>query len=562
MPTKTNAAAYHAGTTLTVKTIVRSAALLMLLLTALSCSLLPSQTAALTIGLLPGDTPSYNVAAQFFKNGWRISETPLGTSTVDGESWDSFKIPGDATDILIVLKDSTSKSLYFAPLLPGQTSYEVDYWISYEDYFGTIPSKIRYGVSPAAAQTLADLGNVTVDFSQAPYFLFQVSNTAGSDISINYASQGDKVWLITSNSISQIIHDQESAFFYENEGQAHGTSAPLFIYCQPNDYTLSSTAELSFTEVTRALMPDLINYLVPSGSADTMYAITTNSHSIYKVNPLAGSAVLLKQMPLQNIMKLVYSAPDNTLYGYTTNSATLLAYNLNTDAAQTSVFGSGTGKGIDVDPAARRIYACAGNTLYILDQDTFAVLGSGSLGSGTKGDISLNRADHTIYCSDTYAIDKFSVAGDVVSNTGKKYDSMDYYGGFILSHGGSQITYASIGTGVRIVDTAGMTVNSTWYLSGYPGRSVFSTDDSAVYASNSDPFVYRAVADDFSQLQKYYFPAEQYFTNSDDTVLAGFLESDDYSFYFLDITKPGTVIKAAAVGKYVPAQAVPGIYGP
>lgn len=501
----------------------------------------------LSLGQFPGDKSSYHIYADFWNDSTFISETDLGISKPTGLTISNFSLPAGTSKFGIYLFDPQSLNsdpLYFDfySVKSSNKSYGSYYWIDYQGYFNTSPRIIRYGISEQAETKISNLSDLNIDFRKAPYFLYNYANLGGSLLNASYSSIGDGIWVHFESSIDKLIASQKSTWSgsYLKNGTLTSSTTPIYLIVQPSDFSTATTANISFSETDRLTITDTINCLVPTDKANIVYAITANSHSLYAINPIEKSSTLICQLPLQNIQKVVYSAVDQKLYGYTKNSGTLLIFDIVNGTCQTVLYATATtGQGIDIDPAGRRIYLCAGGKLYIVDQDTLKVISSASL-SNTNGDISYSLSGKAILYSGIYEIKKYSVNNDVIVNSGVSYSSTEYYGdnGFVINNTGSQLVYANIGTGyfVRTISTDTMQVDGTWNIGAYPRISIYSPDDSYIYASIEDGHVYRALNSDFSQVSSYVFPPTYFVVNSDNTRLVGFSNSEK-CFYFLDVSK-------------------------
>ena len=504
-------------------------------------------TIPLSLGQFPSDKLNYRMYAEFWNGSTYISQTDLGLSSTAGLTISNFALPAGTTKFGIYLFDPqalNSDPLYFDfyTVKSSDTSYESYYWLDYHGYFHISPRKIRYGISEQAVTSISNLSDLNLDFRKAPYFLFKYENLGGSLLNASYSSVGDGIWVNFESSVEKVITTQKSTWpsSYSKNGKLTSSTTPIYLIVQPSEFSIATTATISFSETGRLTIEDTINCLVPTEKANVVYAVTTNSHSLYKIDPIAKTATLIYQLPLQNIDKVVYSDTDKKLYGYTSNSGTLFIFDIVSGTCQTVVYATATtGQGIDISPEERRIYLCAGNTLYIVDQDNLNVISSAAL-SYTHGDISYSLSEKAILYSGTYEIKKYSVANDKIVNSGLSYSSTEYYGnnGFVINHTGSQLVYANIGTGyfVRTISTDTMQVNSTWNIGAYPRISIYSSDDSYIYASIGDGNVYRSSTNDFSQVSSYVFPPTYFVVNSDNTRLVGF-SSSEKCFYFLDVSK-------------------------
>ncbi len=353
------------------------------------------------------------------------------------------------------------------------------------------------------------------------------------------------MWGFSSDTLNGLNSAQlASSGLPSSAGTLFSNRAPTFLLFQPSNYSTETTASVGFSRVDRVPISDYVNYLVPTNNSNKLYAVTKNTHSLYVVDPFTESVSFVTQLPLQNIQKLVFSSIDSKLFGYTSDSGKLLIYDIASDKIQIVTYASSSqGQGISLDPIGRRIYLCANQTLYILNEDTLQIISSASLGL-SRGDIYFSRPELSVFFSTTGGIRKYSVASDIINDSGMSYSGADYffYPGFSVNASGTKLVSATADEAfVRTIDTKTMLPINTWNLDIDPIRTIFSADDMYAFVSVNNGKIFRAAVNDFSQIETYSFspdPLKYYVVNSDDTKLVGFSgDIDGRNFlYFLDVS--------------------------
>ena len=379
-------------------------------------------SASVTVEAFPSDIPSYIAVLGYYKStGDYISDTVLGTVSSNQSTY-SISAPGGAAAFTVFLfnpNDPNGSPLYCEGYsLVANKHYTISYWVNYELYFSS-PSTRRYGISLTEAETMSNLNALSLDFTSAPYYLFQYPNTLNSYILANYSSNGSKVLFGMDSSLSNIISAQE---FIASQGalsgSASGTFQPLFLCVQPVDFTIATAVTVDFNNINRVSMPDNVVAIVPTGSADTMYCLTGTSHSLYQINPMTQTVTKIIQFNIQGLVNIVYSSSDKKIYAVSGNSATLVVYDIATNQEADYTYSSRSsefGKEIAIDSTHRRIYVHSyynyADCLIILNQDTYSQVASPIGMYGMLGYFALDPIGRFLY-DEEGSLYKFDVSAD------------------------------------------------------------------------------------------------------------------------------------------------------